>query len=278
MPGGVAENISISRLKPAVVPADEEGSEATPSPPRSPRPPGRPPRPPTNPPPPSDRQTRSQHLPTDRQPVVLLRRLPENSSTSVPAASSGHEPNDAPDINSREEFPVLRSRNRRKGARHIADYNQLQPQASLRSQSPVSNEASPAETPRNSNPMEVPPSPSSLSLPTRFFTRRSEGKFSRQARSHPVKVPVHTNIPSGANRVPQESPENPTPDDDPPADQHNSPGHEPSQRPGGNTPASRNRVTSFSRPSPGDFSYPRSRPNVSYAASLAAILEKYANC
>ena len=57
IPGGSTEKISIARLRPAVMPSDDNQTPP-PSPPTPPRP-GRRPRPPSNPPPPSTRTTRA---------------------------------------------------------------------------------------------------------------------------------------------------------------------------------------------------------------------------
>ena len=57
IPGSQSENVNIARLKPAILPDDEDSQEPPDSP--TPRPPpGRRPRPPLNPPPASDRETR----------------------------------------------------------------------------------------------------------------------------------------------------------------------------------------------------------------------------
>ena len=58
VPGAQSENVNIARLRPAILPGDDDDQTAASDPPTPPRP-GRRPRRPQNPPPPSDRQTRS---------------------------------------------------------------------------------------------------------------------------------------------------------------------------------------------------------------------------
>ena len=270
MPGGAAENISISRLRPATLSRDEDDLEDTPSPPPSPRPPGRRPRPPANPPPPSSMQTRNAQAQPARQPVVRLQRLPRNDLPDAEAETpAANEPNDAPSVLNDEEFPPLRRnvRKRRRGARHIADYNQPVAENPRRAQSPFSDEATPPEPPRNSNPMEVPPSPPQAA--PRFFTRPHERKFSNRM-GRPTSAPTE-DIPDPFDGC---SP----PDPNLATCQCENPDAKCNQHPEKETQQPRQRVLSFSRPQPGNFSYrPPSRPNVSYASSLAAILKKYAS-
>ena len=65
IPGSQSENINVARLRPAILPSDDNDQNAT-DPPTPPRP-GRRPRPPQNPPPPSDRQTRRSSQPARGQ-------------------------------------------------------------------------------------------------------------------------------------------------------------------------------------------------------------------
>ena len=281
MPGGQTESISISRLKPAVLRSDEDNLDETPSPPPSPRPSGRPPRVPTNPPPTSSRQTRSMQGAPNRRPVVQTQQSqgtpPQTGSQEETPPSN--EPNVAHHVPNQEEFPPLQRR-RRRGARHIADFNrQSNRQDPPRAQSPFSDEATPPEASKNSNPMEVPPSPHSPPASTRFFTRSHERTFSNPPPNRPNEVP------SRAFKSTEPTLDDPDPFDGcPPADpnltscQCNDPDSKCNQHPEDPLPPPRNRVLSFSRPIPGNFSYQRpSRPNVSYAASLAAVLKKYAD-
>ena len=242
MPGGRPENISISRLKPAVMPTDEDDRELTPSPPPSPPRPGRRPRRPQNPPPASTRRTRSNarngndETPDDEleERLVRLRNVTGNSD---------HEPNSdvEPEL---PETPPQRSQQRQRATSPFSDEADLS--ESPRPLPPVALHSPPA-SPQPSIPDphdgHVPPNENLAACPCdppagpcipdqRRFTSRRQRTFSNRG-----------------GPVPQFQDDNdPPPNDD--SQIHPNIGQRPKPTP------------SFSRPKPGDFSFRRRRPDV----------------
>ena len=247
MPGGRPENVSISRLRPAIMPTDDDDLEITPSPPPSPPRPGRRPRRPNNQPPPSSRQTRSstrndENLLSDDNLNQRLDRLRSEPTTSdnEPNNDVASEPATAP-----QSPPVNRRGQRR--ARALSPFSDENSEnATPASPPPVALPVSPAPSgPPVPDPHggHVPPDPNLAHCPCdppagpcvpapRRFTRRRERTFSNQG---------------GPVLRLQE-------DDGPPAndDTQNSPNTEQEQR----------QTRFFSNPRPGHFSYTRRRPDV----------------
>ena len=246
MPGGRPENISISRLKPAIMPTDENDLELTPSPPPSPPRPGRRPRPPRNPPPATSRRTRSDTRNDNEPPndelderLNRLRNVPEDSS---------HEPNDDVEAEPPETPPPQRERQRQRATSPFSDEGTYSDVASPRPLPPVVLQSPPA-SPQLSIPDphdgHVPPNENLASCPCdppagpcapnpRRFTSKRQRTFSD--RGGPV----------------------------PHFQANNDPSPDIGQRP--------KSTLSFSNPKPGNFSYRRRRPDVNALRQLLLTL------
>ena len=254
MPGGRPENISISRLKPAIMPTDENDLELTPSPPPSPPRPGRRPRPPRNPPPATSRRTRSDTRNDNEPPddelderLNRLRNVPEDSS---------HEPNDDVETEPPETPPPQRERQRQRATSPFSDEGSYSDVASPRPLPPVVLQSPPA-SPQLSIPDphdgHVPPNENLASCPCdppagpcapnpRRFTSKRQRTFSN--RGGPVPHFQANN--------------------DPPPDDDNQISPDIGQRP--------KPTLSFSNPKPGNFSYRRRRPDVNALRQLLLTL------
>ena len=250
MPGGRAENISISRLRPAVMPTDDDDLDVTPpSPPTPPRPDRRP-RQPANPPPPPTRRTRSGNRLNDSSDDDLDQRL--NRLRNDPEVPD-NEPNEdvSPETPTSPTPPPAR-RNRRRGAPNIADFNRLPPNPPVALHSPP---ASPQPSVPDPHEGHVPPDENLAACPCdppagpcapnpRRFTSKRQRTFSNRG-----------------GPVPQFQPSN----DPPPNDDHQlSPNI--GQRP--------KPTRTFSNPKPGNFSYRRRRPDVNALRQILLTLNE----
>ena len=250
MPGGRPENISISRLRPAVMPTDEENRERTPPPPPSPPPPGRRPRPPNNPPPPSSRRTRSNRRNGD-DPLSddnLDQRL--NRLRSGPAPSDNEPNNDvASEAPASPPSPPvnLRTRKRQRALSPFSDEDDEAESGDAVPPSPPpvaipvppASVGSPVPDPHGGH---VPPDPNLAHCPCdppagpcapnpRRFTTRRERTFSNRGGS--IQFQSDDNPPANADS------------------QHSS-----------NIGQRSHQQRLFSKPQPGNFSYRRRRPDV----------------
>ena len=247
MPGGRPENISISRLKPAVMPTDEDELDLTPSPPPSPPRPGRRPRRPNNPPPPSTRRTRSGVGNNNEAPDDSLdQRL--NRLRSIPATPE-HEPNDERESEAPETPPPGPAR-RQRATSPFSDEEELLDDS--RPRPPVALQ-SPPPSPQLSIPDphdgHVPPDKNLASCPCdppggpcapipRRFTSRRERTFSNRG-----------------GPVPQIQADNPD-----------------NEEPSPNIDQQPRQTRLFSDPKPGNFSYRRRRPDVNALRQLLLTL------
>ena len=238
LPGGRPENVSISRLKPAVVATDEDDLDLTPPSPPSPRPPGRAPRRPNRPTPTTTRRTRS----STRSQVGPTTNDNADHQLNI-SGDSDNEPiqdvaSETPEILIQAQSPPIQ-RTRRRGTPHIADFNVPQQTSTEVQDPPLSPEAAP--------PSSAPPKPPNTATheppterhgPTpRRFTSKKERIFSDRGGPIPTSLKMDNPASDGQQQQP----------------------------PGAHT---------FSKPRPGNFSF---RPNISYAASLAAVLKRYTN-
>ena len=247
MPGGRPENISISRLRPAVLPTDEDNLEVTPSPPPSPQRPGRRPRRPGNPPPPSTRRTRSSAR-DNEDPLSddnLDQRLNRLRSQQP---VSDNEPNNDVASESSSIPPATRRGHKRTRALSPSSEEDSEPEqdASPHSPPPIALPVPPAPVgPPIPDPHggHVPPDPNLAACPCeppagpcapvpRRFTSRRERTFSNRGGPIPISED----------------------DDDPPPNNDNQNSLNINQRP--------RQPHHFSRASPGNFSYRRRRPDV----------------
>ena len=247
MPGGRAENISISRLRPAVMPTDDQDLDITPPTPPSPPRPGRRPRNPTNPPPPSTRRTRSAGHLNDSSNDDLDQRL--ERLRNRPAAPD-NEPNEDDRSETPAHSPPARNRRRRRGAPNIADFNRLPPNPPVALQSPPASPQPSVEdphdghTPPNENlaacPCDPPAGP--CTAEPRRFTSKRQRTFSNRGGPVP-QLPSNNNLP---------------PNDD----SQLSPNV--GQRP--------QPPRLFSKPKPGNFSYQRKKPDVNAVRQILLTL------
>ena len=247
MPGGRPENISISRLKPAMMPTDEDNLDLTPPPPPSPPRPGRRPRPPRNPPPPSNRRTRSNTQNNEESPDDDLdNRL--NRLRSIPEASD-NEPNDVqtePSTNPPPRSPPQqrnpRSRERRRTTSPFSSEGSSSNNSRERSPPPIALEVPPApigspvpdpndgHVPPDENLAACPCDPPAGPCKGRYFTPRRKRLFSKSGGPVPP-FPEDNTAQRSRSRSPNIG-----------------------QRP--------RPPLSFSKPKPGNFSYQRRRPDV----------------
>ena len=247
MPGGRPENISISRLKPAMMPTDEDNLDLTPPPPPSPPRPGRRPRPPRNPPPPSNRRTRSNTQNNEEPPDDDLdNRL--NRLRSIPEASD-NEPNDVqtePSTNPPPRSPPQqrnpRSRERRRTTSPFSSEGSSSNNSRERSPPPIALEVPPApigspvpdpndgHVPPDENLAACPCDPPAGPCKGRYFTPRRKRLFSKSGGPVPP-FPEDNTAQRSRSRSPNIG-----------------------QRP--------RPPLSFSKPKPGNFSYQRRRPDV----------------
>ena len=237
IPGAQAENINISRLRPAVMPGDDD--QNPPSDPPSPRRPGRRPRPPANPPPPSNRQTRSstsgQHPPSD--------------DPQIPSDPLAYDPGEGTSSNAR-------ARTRSVSSDEEDDY--LHRLRRLRNWGPSDDESSNEENPPPSPPPVAVPAP-----PARMET------VDDPLGGH---IPADENL----TACPCDPPTGPceAPKFDPPRRTFTTQRQRTFSNRGGPVPPfpsenNRNPSTShqqpnrhFSNPKPGNFSYRRRKPDV----------------
>ena len=250
MPGGRAENISISRLRPAVMPTDDDNLNVTPPTPHTPPRPGRRPRQPTNPPPPPTRQTRSGNRLHDSADDDLDQRL--NRLRNSPAVPDNEPNEDVSPETPTTPPPPSAQRNRRRRAPDIADFNRLPPRPPVALHSPP---ASPQPSVSDPHGGHVPPDENLATCPCdppagpcapspRRFTSRRQRTFSNRG-----------------GPVPQlQLNENPPPDDN----QQLSPNVGQRPRP----------TRTFSNPKPGNFSYRRRKPDVNALRQLLLTLNK----
>ena len=258
MPGGRPENISISRLKPAVMPTDENDQELTPSPPPSPPRPGRRPRPPRNPPPASTRRTRSNtrnendEAPDDELDERLnrLRNVQEDSD---------HEPsNDVENDPPATPPPTQRSQPRQRALSPFSDEQELSDDEGRTTLPPVALHSPPA-SPQSSIPDphdgHVPPDRNLAACPCdppagpcvpnpRRFTHKRQRTFSNRGGLVP----------------------NLEEDNGPPSNDDNQLSPNVGQRP--------KPTLSFSNPRPGNFSYRRRRPDVNALRQILLTLNE----
>ena len=258
MPGGRPENISISRLKPAIMPTDEDNLDLTPPPPPSPPRPGRRPRPPRNPPPASTRNTRSNTRNNNdaSQDDELDERL--NRLRSVPG-----DPVNEPRIDVEPEPPgtppmAQRPQRQQRAMSPFSDELDESDDASTTPAPPVALHSPPASpqpsipdphdghTPPNENlaacPCDPPAGPCAPN--PRHFTTRRQRTFSN--RGGPIPEFQENN--------------------DPPPNNDNSSSPNIGQRP--------KQTLSFSKPNPKNFSYRRRRPDVNALRQMLLTLNE----
>ena len=247
MPGGRPENISISRLKPAVMPTDEDELDLTPPAPPSPPRPGRRPRPPRNPPPAPTRRMRSDNRDDNDEldeRLSRLRNVPEDSD---------HEPR-----NDVEPEPPGTPQHQRRAASPFSDEQSNFDDAEPTRAPPVALHSPPASPqPSIADPHEghVPPNENLAACPCdppagpcvsnpRRFTSKRQRTFSN--RGGPVPQ-FHD-------------------DSGPPPNDDNQSSPNIGQRP--------RSPLSFSRPKPNNFSYRRRRPDVNALRQLLLTLNE----
>ena len=252
IPGAPTESVNIARLRPAVLPSDDDNENPPRDPPSPPRP-GRRPRPPNNPPPASDRRTRSAPPapppppppPTgqdfDSDPLAY----DPGQGTSAQARSRTRSP--SPD---EEDEYLSRLRRLRNWATDSDDENETEQQI-------------------NEPPPVAVPSP-----PARLLSQEEA------ADPAPGHVPADENL----AQCPCEPPGGPcaNPKFDPPR-RFTSPRERTFSDRGGQIPQQafrsdgsrpRQKTHFFTKPHERKFS---KRPNISYASSLAAIMASHLN-
>ena len=245
IPGSPTESINIARLRPAVMPSDDD--ENPPSDPPSPPRPGRRPRPPRNPPPPSNRRTRSAPPtpPEPSQPDADPPAYDPGQGTSAQARSRTRSLSPASADEEDEYLSNLRRlRNWPTDSDNEDDVEQTTDDPPVAIPSPPARSLSPSES-SDPTPGHVPPDENLAACPCDPPEGPCQGEKFDPPR-HFTSARQRTFSDRGGP-VPQQA----------------------FRR---ETQKTQRRARFFTKPHERKFS---NRPNVSYAASLAAIMKSH---
>ena len=171
IPGGTTETINVARLRPAVMPSDEE-EDQPPSPPTPPRP-GRRPRPPQNPPAPASRRTRSSSIRAAHDPG-------EGTSTGTQL------PLDP--ISSDDEGEFFQNWHRNQRSVNWGDDGDDDANRTPNPSSPTPPEPNEEQPQRDEIPPENPEAPEPALQTNRRFTTSSQRVFSNRGGPIPQRI------------------------------------------------------------------------------------------
>ena len=244
IPGAPSENVNIARLRPAILPSEDDEND-TADPPTPPRP-GRRPRPPRNPPPPSDRQTRQT---TQQEARTRHSSAPPSTDPQIPADPLMFDPGEGTSAQARTRTDSISS---------DEEDNYLQRLRRLRNWGPSSDEDESDNSPPPSPPpvaIPAPPAGPDVEIPDPFDGHVPANENLTPCPCEPPSGPCDVPVPETTRRFTTQRQRHfsnrggPVP---PFPTQTRSPNVEQGPRP----------PRYFSNPKPNNFSFRRRRPDV----------------